>query len=582
MKSLFELKKYFARYKSKLLWGIVCIVISNLGAVYVPLILKDSINALKAKPELSLLFRYGVMITLTSLVAGVFRFLISQTIIVVSREIEYDIRQDFWQHIQNLSLRYFQNHSTGDIMAHATNDLNSVRSFIGPAVMYAVDTIVRLLIVIAIMLSLSISLTVYALLPLPILSYIVYKLGGKIHLKYTYIQEKFSELTTKAQESFSGIRVIKSYVREESEIEDYKVLSQDYLNKNMDMATIQAMFMPVLFMLTGISIIVVVWSGGLKVMDGSLDLGEISAFVIYLGLLIWPMIAVGWVVNLIQQASASMKRLSKMLSEPHDIQDSPETDFSIKDVKGNIEFRNVSFRYAENLPYVLKNINLSIPQGCTVAIVGETGVGKTSMINLIPRLYDVSEGEIWLDGRNIKDIPLNVLRRNIGIVPQETFLFSDTLANNIAYGLSETKIDVVEKVAGISQLRKDVDSFPHGFDTMLGERGITLSGGQKQRTCLARALATDPAILILDDSFSAVDTRTEEDILKNLKVFMKDRTSLIISHRISTVKDADLIFVLRNGAIAEQGTHDELVQKQGLYAELNFKQMLEKELEELN
>ncbi|MDP4172354.1 MAG: ABC transporter ATP-binding protein [Bacteroidota bacterium] len=582
MKSLLSLKKYFYRYKTKLLLGVLFILISNLGNVYLPLILKDSVNALQKRADYSQLIRYGELIALISLVSGVFLYLKRQTMIVASREIEYDLRQDFWQHIQKLSLRYFQNHSTGDIMAHATNDLNAVRTFVGPAVMYSVDTIVTLVLVLSIMLSLNVSLTIYSLLPLPLLSYLVYRLGGLIHIKFTRIQEKFSELTTKSQENFSGIRVIKSYVREENEIKEYKTLSHDYFNKNMDKVKIEALFQPVLFFVIGISLIVVIWIGGLKVINGTMDLGEILAFVVYLGLLIWPMIAVGWVVNLIQQASASMKRLNKMFEEDYEIQDNELTDHKIKEIKGKIEFKNVSFRYGENLPYVLRNISLEIPQGCTVAIIGHTGVGKTSFINLIPRLYDVTEGEVLIDGRNIKHMPLNILRKHIGIVPQETFLFSDTLANNITYGLSENKMEIVESVSEISQLKKDVESFPKGFETMLGERGITLSGGQKQRTCLARALAIDPNILILDDSFSAVDTHTEEEILKRLKAYMKDRTSIIISHRISTVKDADKIFVLDKGVIAEQGTHDELVQKQGIYADLHYKQLLEKELEELN
>ena len=522
------------------------------------------------------------MIVGASLFAGIFRFMIRQTIIVVSREIEYDLRGDFWKHIQNLPLRYFQNTSTGNIMAHATNDINAVRTFLGPAVMYSTDTLVRLLIVLGIMLSLNFSLTIYALIPLPLLSVLVYKVGKMIHEKYTIIQEKFSELTTIVQENFSGIRVIKSYVREENEIKKYAENSKDYLRKNMNLVRIQALIMPLLFMITGLSIIIVIWLGGTKVIQGTLTLGEITAFIIYLGILIWPMIAFGWVINIIQQAEASMKRLNKIFAEPLEIEDPVSTEQSTKNIGGEIEYRKVSFRYNEKLPWILNDINIKIPKGSTLAIMGYTGSGKTSFVNLIPRLYDVTEGEILIDGINIKSIPLDVLRTNVGIVQQESFLFSDTIMNNIGYGLKEIDNNRIHHVSKIANFDKDVESFPQKYDTIVGERGITFSGGQKQRTSLARALAINPKILILDDSFSAVDTHTEEEILRNLKEFMRDRTSIIISHRISTVKDADNIIVLDKGKIAEEGTHEELIAIGGIYADLHYKQLLEKELEELN
>lgn len=581
MKNLFTLKKYFLRYKKKLAWGILFIMLSNLGAVYIPLLLKDAINSFNNNVTPQQLFHYGMLIVITAFFSGLFRFFIRQTIIVVSREIEYDLREDFWSHIQKLPLRYFQNNSTGNIMAHATNDINAVRMFLGPAVMYSTDTAIRLIMVIALMISINLSLTIYSLIPLPLLSYLVYKIGKKIHERFTKIQEKFADLTTKAQENFSGIRVIKSYVRELNEIKSFSEMSRDYLDKNMKMVKVQALLMPILFSITGISLVVVVLVGGDKIISGTMNLGQLIAFTFYLGILIWPMIAFGWVVNIVQQGEASMKRLNKIFHEPYEIDDSEETDLNINNINGEIEFRNVSFKYGEHLPFILNNINLKIPQGSTVAIMGYTGSGKTTFINLIPRLYDVTNGEIFIDGKNVKMIPLDVLRTSVGYVQQEPFLFSDTLLNNISYGIRDISLDKVKQVSVIANFDKDVESFPHQYETISGERGITLSGGQKQRATLARALAIDPKILILDDSFSSVDTNTEEEILKNLRKFMEGRTSIIISHRISTVKDADKIIVLSEGKIAEEGTHEQLVTLGGIYSDLHFKQLLEKELEEL-
>jgi len=581
MRNLYTLKKYFVRYKKKLFLGFVFILLSNAGSVYVPLLLKDAINSLQNKIDDGLLLQYGLMIVGATLFAGVFRFLIRQTIIVVSREIEYDLRGDFWAHIQKLPLRYFQNNSTGNIMAHATNDINAVRMFLGPAVMYSADTFIRLVIVLTIMMLLNVELTIYVLLPLPLLSLVVFKLGKKIHHRFSIIQEKFSELTTIVQENYSGIRVIKSYVREDSAEEKYAQNSKDYLIKKMSLVRVQSLIMPILILITGLSIIIVIWLGGIKIIDGEMNLGEMTAFIVYLGILIWPMIAVGWVMNIVQQAEASMERINNILTEPYEIEDTENTDSSITELKGEIEFKNVSFKYNDHLPEILKNINLKIPKGSSLAIMGYTGTGKTSFINLISRLYDCTDGEVLIDGNNVTTIPLGVLRTNIGMVQQEPFLFSDSVKNNISFGLNDLDENRVREVAAIANFDKDVEQFPHKYDTVVGERGITFSGGQKQRCSLARALAINPQILILDDSFSAVDTHTEEVILKNLKWFLIGKTSIIISHRISTVKDADNIIVLSEGRIAEEGNHDDLISLNGIYADLHFKQLLEKELTEM-
>ncbi len=582
MKNLFTLSKYFWRYRLKLLYGVLFIILSNAGTTYIPIIIKDSINAIGEGTTSEQLIHFALLIAGVSLVSGIFRFMIRQTIIVVSREIEYDLRGDFWAHIQRLPVRYFQNTPTGTIMAHATSDINAVRSFIGPAVMYSVDTGLRLILSVAVMMGISWELTVYSLLPLPLLSLLVYLVGKRVHARFTLIQEKFSELTSKAQEDFSGIRVIKSYVSEDRETETFKSLSIDYLNRNMRLVKVQALFQPVLFVITGLSVIIVIWFGGQQVITGQLQIGDIAALVMYLGILIWPMIAFGWVINIIQQAEASMKRLNAIFAEDAEIKDNERTDRTLTKIEGDIRFRKISFRYGNDLPYVLKDIDLHIPKGKTYAIMGYTGCGKTTLINLIPRLYDVSEGVLEIDGRDVRDYPLSVLRKSIGIVPQETFLFSDSIAANICYGLPGIDRVKMEEAAKIAAFDHDVAQFSNGFDTIIGERGITMSGGQKQRCSLARALATDPSVLILDDSFSAVDTHTEEKILTQLKGVTQQRTAIIISHRVSTVQHADCIIVLKDGAVAESGTHEELVELGGVYAELHYKQLLEEEIQEIN
>jgi ATP-binding cassette subfamily B protein len=590
LKPLLRLRPYLARYRTTLLWGLLTVVLSNVFNVALPLFVGRAIDELKAGLQTGNLDKggiltYALLVVGFSLVAGVFTFLTRQTIIVVSRHVEFDIRNDFLAHIQKLPLAYFQTTPTGELMALATNDISAVRNALGPGIMYPTDTLMTFIMVLGVMLYADWQLTLLALIPLPFVSVAVYQLGKLVHKKFEERQAQYSALTTRAQENLSGIRVIKNYVREEHETALFRDMSWDYLKKNLVLARVQSIMWPLMFLLIGFSLVITLYNGGTRVIDGRLSIGTLTAFFGYQVMLIWPMIAFGWVINQLQQGSASMARLSRIMDTEPAIRD-PEpairgTDHGIMSIKGTIEFRNVMFRHAGAAVDALKGISLTIPAGRTLAVVGYTGSGKSTMVNLIPRLYDVTGGELLIDGVDVRNIPLKVLRRAIGYVPQETFLFSESIADNIAYGMDGGTGADVREAAEIARIAHDIAEFPKGYETFLGERGITLSGGQKQRTSIARAVMRKPAILILDDALSAVDTFTEEGILSRLRGVMKGRTSIIISHRISTVKDADSIVVLDGGAIREQGTHDELVALGGIYAELHRKQLLEEELEQL-
>jgi ATP-binding cassette subfamily B multidrug efflux pump len=581
MRSLLELKPYILKYRRLIFLGILAILLSEFFYVIIPILIGRAVDDLKAGVTFEKLSLFASLILGSTILSGIASFFTRQTIIVASRKIEYDMRNDFYRHVQGLHYLYFRDKKVGDIMAYATNDIPAVRNFLGPGIMYSIETTIEFVVILAIMFSMNLKLTLITLIPLPLISYLVYKVGKIVHERYEDIQEHFGTITTLAQENIAGIRVIKSYVREDYEIEKFRKVNFEYFIKNIKLAKVQSLTYPLMILITGISIILVIWYGGYQVIKGTMTLGQLTSFLIYLGYLIWPMIAFGWIINLTQRAAASMDRLLEVMRVQPQIKDTEETDFSIKQINGEIEFKDVWFKYPDSENYVLKGVSFKVEQGQTVGIVGYTGSGKTTLVNLIPRLFDPDKGEVLIDGVNVKKIPLKVLRGSIGYVQQDVFLFSDTVKNNITFGVDGVDEDKIISVAKIAHIYDEVMEFPNKFDTIVGERGITLSGGQKQRVGLARALIKEPKILILDDSFSSVDAYTEEMILKNLKEYRKGRTTVIISHRITAVKDADFIIVLDDGEIVESGTHDELIELGGIYAELYQKQILEEELEKM-
>lgn len=585
MQSLASLNKYLWRYRYSLALGILWVLLTNFCVVYAPKFIGQAIDTMKGDFTINEVVQKVGLAILFSALGGLFLFLVRQTIIVVSRKIEYDLKNDFYAHLQTLSLNFFKSNSTGDLMSRATNDLNAVRNYLGPGIMYSLNTTFRLIFALSAMIAISPELTFFALLPAPLLSYGVYRIGKIIHQQSQQLQERYARITTKVQENLSGIRVVKSYTREQSEIEQFEKLNQDYYDKNLTLAKLQALFYPLMSGLIGLSVILTVWIGGEMVIAEQMTIGAMTQFLIYVASLSWPMISIGWVTNIIQRAAASQIRLNAILTLSPEIRDGEKVNHQIQKLEGAIEFKNVSFAYPSNPDrLVLKDISFKLRKGGKLAIVGATGSGKSTLVNLIPRMIEATSGEIFIDGIPIRDIPLKILRKHIGFVPQDYFLFSDTIRGNIAFGAIEaTDDDVhVRNAAKTACIHDDIQAFPEQYDTMIGERGITLSGGQKQRTSIARALIRKPSILILDDALSAVDTKTEDSILRNLNTATNTITTILISHRISTVRHADMILVLEDGEIVERGSHSDLIAQQGRYADLYQKQLLEEEISTLD
>jgi len=571
---------YLLRYRRSFLLGLVCVLVTTTVALAGPWVLKLAIDDLRSGVDASKIRFYAAAVLGLAAVGGVFRFLMRRIIIGASRGIEYDIRNDFFAHLQRLEVAYFQQHRTGDLMSRATNDLSAVRMMIGPAVMYSANTALTCLVAVGLMLSLDAWLTVVALAPLPLVSVSVQYFGAVIHRRFERIQAQLSEISAITQETLSGVRVVRAYGQEAFESDRFRSANEEYVRQNRGLIRIEAVYFPIMGFLMGLGALLVLWLGSREVVAGRMTVGELVAFNAYLMMLSWPMIAFGWVTNLVQRGMASWKRMLEVLDTPPRIADVEATPQAVAHgpIGGRIEFRHLTFAFGDHV--VLRDVSAVLAAGTTTAIVGATGSGKSTLLGLLPRLHDPPEGSVLVDGVDVRRIPLSVLRGAIGFVPQEPFLFGTTIAENIAFGArgDQGRRAHVEHASEIARLDKDVTAFPKGYETVIGERGITLSGGQKQRTAIARALLVDPQILILDDALSAVDTYTEEEILGRLREVMRQRTSIIVSHRISTVRGADQILVLAEGRIVERGTHRQLVTANGVYAELYRKQLLEEEL----
>ncbi|MCC6860801.1 MAG: ABC transporter ATP-binding protein [Bryobacterales bacterium] len=567
---------YMWRYRRGLGLGIGALILKDIAAAALPLVIRQAVDAMTSGLRLRTVLVFAAALVGISLVKSVFQYWMRVILIGISRDVEYDLRNDLFRHLVILSADFYGKRRTGDLMARATNDLNAVRMMLGPGVMYWTETSLTFVLAIAIMLGMDWRLTVLSILPAPLVSLAVILFGRRIHERFERIQSMFSDISSRVQENLSGVRMIRAYVQEQPELERFEELNRSYIRQNIRLARISGLFQPLLEALIGVTFLIVLWAGGYQVLQGRISLGSFVAFNTYMGMLVWPMIAMGWVVNLMQRGSASLGRINEILRERPSIAPPPEPA-ELSAVRGRIELRSVSVLYPAGA--ALRNIDLVIEAGTTLAVVGHTGSGKTTLVNLIPRLIDPTEGTVLLDGIDLRELSPQALRRHIGFVPQETFLFSASVAENIAFGVENATPEEIRRAAELAGLAPDIESFPDGYKTLVGERGVTLSGGQKQRTAIARAILRDPRILILDDALSSVDTLTEDRILSGLAEVMRGRTVILISHRVSTVRLADRIVVLEKGAIVEQGTHAELAAAGGYYADLYQKQLLEEELE---
>lgn len=600
MGSLRKLNQYFKKYKGTIILGSLFLTASNFFLIWIPVYLRrtvdevSNINIENSPDSFDTIFevlftssaswvlaKNALLLVGAVLLSGFLLFATRQTLIVASRKIEFDLRNDIFDKLLKLPQRFYSNYESGEVYVRATEDVSKVREYFGPAYMYTINTLTRMGFIITMMIIVSPELTMWALLPLPFLSAFAYWVSGYINDYSRIIQEQYSTIAGRAKESFSSIRLIKAYNREDYERQRFEDESESYRKKKLRLDLVESLFHPTLNLLIGLSVVIVVWKAGQLVIEGQLTVGNILEFIVYVAYLTWPVASLGYTVNRFQQSMASWKRIDQVLTEDVKIEDKAYTDQEINEIKGSIEFKNVSFKYPGAEEYALKDVNLKVGAGQNAAIVGRTGSGKTTLIELVPRLFDVTEGEILVDGKNIESIPLQILRESIGLVPQDTFLFSDTIGENIAFGTNNASEEEIEEAAEKAKVRDNILEFDKKFETILGERGITLSGGQKQRTAIARALIRDPKIIILDDSLSAVDTKTEEAILQHLRKELKGRTTLMISHRISTIKDADIIYYLEDGTVVEQGTHEELLEQEGRYSVMYNKQLIEQELAEI-